>query len=73
MSVFSICLGMTLCSLTSLSVLTMFLVLGLPGLVLLRLRSLMLFGLVAVLFPVGAWFLGDVVRFPSCSAWWAFG
>ena len=47
----------------SLMMLMMFLVHGLSGLVLLRLRSLMLFGSVAVLFPLGAWFLGEVIRF----------
>ena len=41
--------------------LMMYLVHGLSGLVLLRLHSLTLFGLV-VLFPLGAWFLGGVAR-----------
>ena len=73
MSVFSLCLGRMLCGWMNSLMKVMVPVPGLSGLVLLRLRLLMLFGSVAVLFPLGAWFKGEVVFFPDCSAWRASG
>ena len=69
MIVYSSCQGTMLCSWMRRWMLIRFLVHDLSGLVLLRLHLLMLFGLVEVLSPLGAWFLDGGVLCSGLSGW----
>ena len=73
MSVSSSCLVRTLCCWLKLLVLMMFLKLGLSGLGLLRLRLLMLVGLVVGPFVLGVCSWQGQRCVSCCSAWWSFG